>query len=484
MKQTVHFETLGCRLNQDETEGAARSFSLQGFSCDLEAVSARTPVSPDVVLCVVNTCTVTAKAEQKGRRIIRLLLEKFPASLVVVTGCYAELAADEISAMEQDRIAVLPGTKKFLLQKIACEMNGGMLDCGNGSCTLEHLKQIIGAQSFVPADGREAEPGALNSFALYTPVFARHSRATLKVQDGCSNCCSFCRIHLARGPSVSLGVQEAVRRAQELESLGVHEAVLSGVNLSQYAGKGSAGETVSFCGLLSVLLKETESLRFRISSFYPQHITEELCSVLHDRRIQPFFHLSIQSGSSRILRLMNRPYAAADVLAAAARLRGCKENPFISCDIIAGFPGESEADFEETKQLCRELQFAWIHAFPFSPRPGTAAYSMRPQVPERIKGERVQWLTEAAVAGKISYIMSCKGREYDASVEKILPGKQKPGEPAVYHAVTENFLHAVFESPGMLKPGISVRLKIGEPLEESIRAGKEAECTGELSGIV
>lgn len=481
MKKKIHFETLGCRLNQDETEGAARCFSLEGFECDLNAASARTPVSPDVVLCVVNTCTVTGKAEQKGRRIIRLLLEKFPAALAVVTGCYAELGADEIAAIEKGRIAVLRGTKKFLLKRIASEMNGGFLDCGSGQLTLERLNHFIHAEIFLPKKENEKKSLALNSFALYTPVFERHSRATLKIQDGCNNSCSFCRIHLARGPSVSLAAEEVLRRAKELEAQGAREAVLSGVNLSQYAGKGSGTELVSFCNLLSLLLKETESIRFRISSFYPQHITESLCAVLQDVRVQPFFHLSIQSGSDRILKLMNRPYAASDVKAAVSLLRSCKKNPFLSCDIIAGFPGETEEDFEETKRLCADSLFAWIHAFPFSPRPGTAAFSMRPQVPERIKGVRVRWLTETAVDGKIAYIMSCKGQKHNAIVEKICTGSRAPSGKSVYHAVTENFLHVVFESSCCLKPGSTIMLKIGSPLEESIRAGKEAECTGVLA---
>ena len=181
MKKTIHFETLGCRLNQDETEGAARCFSNAGFNVDLDSVSASTEYSDEVVLCVINTCTVTCKAEQKARRIIRLLLEKFQKAPVIVTGCYAELDGAQITLMDEKRIVILPGQKKYLLSKIAEEAVGGILDCGKNLLDKNHLDEFI--------DNYESpkETATLDKFTLFTPVFEKNSRASLKIQDGCNN---------------------------------------------------------------------------------------------------------------------------------------------------------------------------------------------------------------------------------------------------------------------------------------------------------
>ncbi len=480
MKNIIHFETLGCRLNQDETEGAARAFSDAGFICELNSVSSVTEPSEDVVLSVINTCTVTGKAEQKARRIIRLLLEKFPSAILIVTGCYAEVAASEIASISENRIVIVPGTKKFLLKEIASAMNGGSLGFENGKFSFENLKSFVDKNTFLfeKADLAKKIPAAVNPFALYTPVFEKHSRSTLKIQDGCNNSCAFCRIHFARGSSVSLEPEKILERAKEIESLGSSEIVLTGVNLSQYAGKSKDGQVLGFKELLAFLLANTEKVKFRISSFYPQHITKELCAVMSDKRVQPFFHLSIQSGSDSILSSMCRPYKSVQVENAVSLLRECKENPFISCDIIAGFPGETENDFELTKALCRKMNFAWIHAFPFSARPGTLAFSMAPKIPERIKDERVKWLNGISLSGKISYINSFKAKTVEAVVEKKI--LQKADGKYAYHAVTENFLHAEFFTEEKLRPGSTVVLKIISALEDSIKLGREEECSAEL----
>lgn len=474
MKKTIHFETLGCRLNQDETEGAARCFSNAGFNVDLDSVSASTEYSDEVVLCVINTCTVTCKAEQKARRIIRLLLEKFPKAPVIVTGCYAELDGAQITLMDEKRIVILPGQKKYLLSKIAEEAVGGILDCGKNLLDKNHLDEFI--------DNYESpkETATLDKFTLFTPVFEKHSRASLKIQDGCNNNCSFCRIHLARGKSVSLDVDDVVNRAVELEKSGAVEIVLTGVNLSQYAGRKNDGGIASFSQLLAVLLENTKKVKFRVSSFYPQHVTEKLCSVLADNRVQPFFHLSIQSGSDSILEKMCRPYKIEHVSNAVRLLRDAKPGCFISCDIIAGFPTETDEDFALTEKLCEESNFAWIHAFPYSPRPGTAARDMKPQIPERIKNERVKVLSDYAVKGKIDFIKNCTGGTFEAVVENSRSMRLGLTASNVFHAVTDNFIHVEFKSERHIPQGTVVNVKIVSVLEESIRGGRELEAMAQL----
>ncbi len=472
MGKIVHFETLGCRLNHDETEGAARSFILNGFSADMDEVTARTEISHDVILSVINTCTVTGKAEQKARRLIRLMLEKFPQAPLVVTGCYAELDSDEIKNICPKRIVIIPGPKKYLLSAIAREMAlGGSLDACNGLLDFDSLSNFV-------CKSLSSTVAGLNAFSLFTPVFEKHSRASIKIQDGCNCSCTFCRIHLARGKSVSLETAAVIERILQMEKLGVKEAVLTGVNLSQYSTQ-TQGEKINFPRLVEMILQNTEDISIRLSSLYPQSVNDELCKILENPRVQPFFHLSIQSGSDEILRKMNRPHSVVQVEDAIKKLRSVKDNPFISCDIIAGFPGESKTDFEMTKSLVTRSRFAWIHAFPFSPRPGTPAKDMKPQIPEREKGIRVRELTEMAVRGKIDYINEWKGKILSAIVENSR--SQRLSLVRKIHAVTENFLHVECPLPleGKIpEPGSRIKICIESASEDSIRAGQEIECTG------
>lgn len=480
-KKIIHFETLGCRLNQDETEGAARAFVHSGYVSDLESVTASTEINLDTIFCVVNTCTVTGKAEQKARRIIRLLLEKYPRAVVLVTGCYAEVDGKSIKSICPNRVVVLKGTMKYVIAKIASRMaeDKDLFDSDGYLCFNEMeslvdscVQSSIKPQKLVSLEG-------LNAFSLYTPVFEKHSRGSIKVQDGCNCACSFCRIHLARGKSISLDAGEVIRRVQQIESSGINEVVFTGVNLSQYSSVDESGNKIDFSDLLTLVLKNTSKIALRVSSFYPQSVNEKLCNVLADPRIQPFFHLSIQSGSDRILELMRRPHSLEHVAKSIELIRKAKENPFISCDIIAGFPGETEEDFSKTKKLCELSNFAWIHAFPYSPRPDTPAAVMKNQIPERIKGERVKWLTEKAVEGKIGYVNYWKGRTVSAIVENSR-ALRNSSEEKIIHAVTENFLHVEcpVEDSREFVSGQKISVKIISPDEESIKGGKEVECRG------
>lgn len=470
MNHTVHFETLGCRLNQDETEGAARAFVEADFYADLEPLTAQSPVDEQMPLCVVNTCTVTGKAEQKARRVIRLCLEKYPAAQVIVTGCYAELDSGIITSICPERIIVLPGTKKQLLSPLAKKMS-----------VMESLDGSLIRSTVIACENQNAP----SPFTLYTPVFEKHSRASIKIEDGCNNSCTFCRIHLARGRAVSLSVPQVLDRVRKLEEQGANEVVFTGVNLSQYAGTMDdtpAGRICSFSELLEILIMNTKKIKFRISSFYPQSVDKKLCEVIKTERVQPSFHLSIQSGSDRILSLMKRPYTEGDVITAVQSLRDAKGNPFISCDLIAGFPGETENDFALTRQLCEESRFAYIHAFPFSPRPGTPAFSMKPAVPERVKGERVAWLTDYAVKGKTEYIASfAEGSPQCVPLSAIVENSRNQRAGAgmmipVVHAVTSNFIHVECRTSGAVAPGTEIKVKIIRPVLENIRNGAEIEA--------
>ncbi len=475
----VHFETLGCRLNQIESESAAKCFSEAGFSVDMEAVSASCELS-EAVLCVVNTCTVTGKAEQKARRLIRLLLRKYPKSCVLVTGCYAQLNPKEIESLDP-RICVLPGSRKDLLAEFPKKLMAFLCSVPDGS--LPEVDSTVGfirgLTRCVSVEDLSARFTPKNAFRLSTDSFLVHSRSSVKIQDGCNNSCSYCRIRLARGNSVCLDASCVVERVQNLERQGQHEVVLTGVNLSQYRSKHKDG-FVDLAGLLSLLIESTNKIRFRLSSLHPETVSDLFCQIIRNPRVQPHFHLSVQSGSDRILGHMGRSYNRECVLAAVEKLRAAKENPFVACDMIVGFPGETDEDFEETMDLCLRANFSWVHAFPFSPRPGTKAFSMKPVVPQSIVAKRISRLTEFAIESKCAYISLWSGKVVTAVTELSRSDRSTKGVCSVpmTHGVTENFLHV--ELPQKIPSGSLVHVRIIEPLVSRIRRGDECEATAHV----
>lgn len=445
--ERVHFETLGCKLNQIETESLAHAFGEAGFSVDQgenEGDESGTTVYLPVgilALNIVNTCTVTGKAEQKARRLIRLLLKKHPQTPVLVTGCYAEVEAAAIAEIDP-RVRVFPGSRKGELADLPGFL-AGRLTLHPEEPLLAALTDFCLRNTAAPIP-ENAIPG---TFRLATDNFLFHSRASIKIQDGCNNRCTYCRIRLARGKAVSLPPAEVIEQIRKIEAAGWAEVILSGVNLSQY--RSDSGD---FADLLRLILDSTAAIAIRVSSLYPERVDEAILPMLAHPRVRPHFHLSVQSGSDRILGLMKRPYTAETVYRAAERLRSVKENPFLACDIITGFPGETDEDFEKTFKLCADIGFAWIHAFPYSPRPGTEAALFKPRIPERIAGERVSRLTELAEQNHRLYADYWTGRELAAIVEQGPAG----GSGRV---LTENYL-ALETAPVDSKRGSEIRIKM------------------------
>ncbi len=465
---TVHFETLGCKLNQIESEAAAKAFSDSGFQVDVTPCTASVEVNNHVFLCVVNTCTVTAKAEQKARRLIRLLLEKFPCAAILVTGCYAEVEPDEIRAIS-DRIAVLKGTEKEYLSKLPSIIKTELFSKSQteqssqaNDLSLGFIQDSVSPEkiaSFLNMVVAQVSPAELRnaSFTLATDTFLSHSRASIKIQDGCNCNCAYCRIHIARGKSVSLPASEVLSRVRNLEKAGQCEVVITGVNLSQYY---SSAENIRFPELMKFLLENTSTIAFRISSLYPDIVTDDFCKILLNDRIRPHFHLSVQSGSDKILKSMNRPYKSHDVIEASHMLRKIKPDCFLAADIITGFPGETDDDFEQSMELTRQCEFSWVHVFPFSPRPGTEAYSMRPQVPQSVSGERARQLTSLAVEQKKCFLENALGKQFKAIIEKR--------RITEIRAVSENFIH----------------IRINEDKKQDLRNLGGKEVTVQISKIL
>jgi threonylcarbamoyladenosine tRNA methylthiotransferase MtaB len=444
------FRTFGCKLNQLETESLADAFAragaiIVGPSAAIDGSSAPN-AGPSAAadssvadLYILNTCTVTGKAEQKARHAIRSALGSNPGAVVVVTGCYAQVDAAALEAIDP-RVISVRGEDKARLHALALYL--GEEWQGHGSL-LDAVREWA---------SREPGSGA-DRFAFSPESFTYHSRPSLKIEDGCDNHCSYCRVCIARGPAESLAAPLVLERLLALEAAGAAEVVLAGVNLSQYRSDG-----LDFGGLLRYLLAGSSRVALRLSSYEPDRVDASFLEAFAAPRVRPHVHLAIQSGSDPVLARMGRRYKGRRILEACEDLRRVKGDPFLAADIIAGFPGEGEEEFGQTMAVAREAGFAWIHAFPFSARPGTAAFGMKPKVPERISGERVAALTNLAHSGREAYIGRWTGAEVRAVVEGSCGEEGGPANPRP--ATSENYL----------KLGIS-----GEGVH-GLRAGTEVSC--------
>jgi threonylcarbamoyladenosine tRNA methylthiotransferase MtaB len=389
---TVSFRTFGCRLNQSESENAAAAFVGAG------AALVDFGEAADVV--VFNTCTVTSKAEQKARREMRLALRRRTDAVIVVSGCYAEMEPQALAALAP-RIVVLPGSRKGALVGLASALADAFAE---GLDALEEARSYAAA-----AAGTDRRP---DPFFFNPGDLRMRGRAALKVQDGCDNRCSYCRVCLARGGSIGLEPAEVLRRARLLSGMGYPEIVLTGVNLSQYRSGG-----LGFSGLLGLLCRETEGVAYRISSYEPDKVDDDFLKAFAHSRVQPFLHLAVQSGSDPVLKAMGRAYRAEDVLAAASAARVAKADPFIGADLILGFPGESDDHFKQSMDFLTALEPAWVHGFTFSPRPGTKAYAMGGRVPERVAAERAAAVAALAREGRRNFALRRVGKLLVAMAE-------------------------------------------------------------------
>lgn len=415
MKSAV-FYTLGCKLNQCETEALSEAFIREGFHV---APLSFPPEGRPPEFCIINTCTVTSKSEQKARKIIRKVAREMGGTTLIITGCYAELNGQELENLGVDCI-IIPQEKKQLLLQLP-----GYLHRINPSIH-SHFSQLdLVHRAFSELEALEGGAKKASPFDYNPEEYPFHSRPFLKIQDGCDNRCAYCRVPLARGNSLSLPFPRLIERVRDLENRGVSEVVLTGVNISSYHW----GE-LGFLGMLSSLLKETRNIRFRLSSLEPENITPEFSEIAGHPRVRPHFHLPIQSGSDRVLISMGRKYTRSDLKWIVDTLRKGGRDPFIGADFIVGFPGEGEEDFQLTLSLAEELTLSRIHQFSFSSRPGTRAEEMEDQVPARIISKRKARLKVLNKKLEIAYRKRCKNREVEAIIE--IPSKT---------ALTENYLH-------------------------------------------
>ena len=406
--------TLGCKLNQCESEALASSFDSRGFFI--------ASTSENASVYIINTCTVTSKAEQKARRMIRKLSKEHPESVVLVTGCYAQLEAEALSL--GPNVVVVPHDRKNDINELPAYLES------TGIITADSVKEFfrIKKTETEPAVTKPEHPDP-DRFWYESVDFSYHTRAYLKIQDGCDNSCAYCRVTIARGDSVSLDVDRVTEQFEALAGKKYREIILTGVNLTSYESRG-----VDFSGLLSILAPAAEraGVRIRLSSLEPETIDDRMAAAVSSPAVCPHFHIPVQSGSDNILAAMRRHNNREKIISAVKTLRSVKDDPFLAADVIAGFPGETDDDFEQTRSLLEQLGFAHLHVFPFSPRPGTAAAVMKNPVPQRIAGERTTILRKLSNENYRKYAERWLGREVDILLE------EKKGE--FWYGISENYL--------------------------------------------
>ena len=427
----VSLYTLGCNLNQSESEALADAFVKQGFTL----VSSQ----DEADLYLVNTCTVTSKSEQKARRMIRKFSRNEHTPVVVATGCYAQMDPEELSKL-WDALVVVPMSRKSSLLKLPLYIAERLI----GSISLQEIvenffldqeKELMlnveqgPSESVSDATGNnQTEFQQASLFDYSASTFQYHARAFLKIEDGCDNSCAYCRVTLARGPAVSLNRTIAIERALRLEAEGYREIVLTGVNITAYSSEGEGLE-----GLITELLNKLTSARIRPSSIEPDHLTYYLVKYFAHPLVQPHVHIPVQSGSDAILARIGRHNSVSGLLEGIARIRTYCPDPFIAADVIAGLPGETDLDHKETCSVLKQAGFSRIHVFPYSPRPGTQLYHAQDKVPEYLRDERAHALRILSEQLYADYCSRWNGRTVSAIVEK-------KGPKGLWSGLTENYL--------------------------------------------
>ncbi len=357
------FLTLGCKVNQYETETMAGLFRKAGY----EIVAFEAPAE----VYVINTCSVTALGEKKSRQVIRRAARQNPNALIAVTGCYAQLAPDMVAALPGVRLVVGTQDRGRIVELVeeARQADGVLRDVGD----------IMAAEAFedIPLFGAPAR-----------------TRAFLKIQEGCRNFCSYCIIPYTRGPLRSRPLDSLRREAEKLVAAGFREIVLTGIHLGAY-GRDLGGVTLADAA--AAVLAIPELRRLRLGSLESVELSPALFDLMRgDERFTRHLHLPLQSGCDAVLKKMNRPYDTAAFARLLAEVRQALPGVAVSTDIIAGFPGETEEQFAQSLAFARAQGFARMHVFPYSRRPGTPAAAMPGQVPAPLRKERARQLQEAA----------------------------------------------------------------------------------------
>lgn len=430
---TVAFHTLGCKVNHYETEAIWQLFKEAGYE--------RTEFERAADVYVINTCTVTNTGDKKSRQIIRRAVRQNPDAVICVTGCYAQTSPAEIMA--------IPGVDIVVGTQDRSSMLGYIEQYKNERQPINAVRNIMKTRVYEELD---------------VPYFTDRTRASLKIQEGCNNFCTFCIIPWARGLMRSRDPQEVIRQAQQLVDAGYQEIVLTGIHTGGY------GEDMKDYNL-AMLLRDMEAQvkglkRLRISSIEASQITDEVIEVLRDSKIVVrHLHIPIQSGSNTVLKRMRRKYTMEFFGERLERLKEALPGLAITSDVIVGFPGETEEEFMETFNFIQAHKFSELHVFPYSKRTGTPAARMDDQVAEDVKNERVHKLIALSDQLAKEYASMFEGEVLEIIPEEAFKDGEQTGLLVGY---TDNYLKVVFEgTEDLIGKLVKVKItKAGYPYNE------------------
>ena len=399
----VAFYTLGCKLNFSETSTIARLFEDAGFA------KVEFEETPDVY--VINTCSVTENADKKCKQLVKRAQKINPESFIVIVGCYAQLKPEEIAKIPGVDM-VLGANEKFnILEHL--ENKDSKLE--KAEVSFDNIKNT---KDFVPS---------------YS--FGDRTRSFLKVQDGCDYFCTFCTIPLARGKSRNASVAETVLEAEKIAQTAVKEVVLTGVNIGDFG----QGEGENFFDLIKVLDKVEGIDRFRISSIEPNLLSNEIIDfcLKDSKRFVPHFHIPLQSGSDRLLKLMRRKYERALYAERVAQIKSIRPDACIGVDVIVGFPGETDEDFMDSVNFLKELDISYLHVFTYSERANTGAPKLGEKVPMEVRRERSKQLHLLSDRKKRQFYTENIGTELTVLFEH-------EEDEGIMYGFTENYVKVKF----------------------------------------
>ena len=419
----VSFYTLGCKVNQNETGALAQLFEQHGFTVVESGEAA------DVY--VVNSCTVTNFGDQKSRKWLRRAKRENPGAVTVLTGCYPQAFPEEAAAIAEADVVTGSGNRRSIL---------------------EDVMQVVNGERGKVVDIRPHQKGEAFE-ELPMDRFADHTRAFVKIEDGCGRQCAYCVIPRARGPVRSRSEQSLLEELRRLADAGYREVVLTAISLLSY------GRDTGTC--LADLVERAAGVegieRIRLGSLDPDLLTDrDIARLAAVDKLCPQFHLSLQSGCSKTLRAMRRPYTAEQYAAVADKLRAAfgAGNVSLTTDVIVGFPGETEEDFVQSMAFVTEQKFLKVHVFPYSRREGTPAYDYPGQLPEHEKEARSRRMTDAveAVRGRLAQAMA--GQQAEVLLET-------PLSSTLFTGYTRQYLPVVVNAPGH-QSGDILRVELGE----------------------
>ena len=426
----VSFYTLGCKVNQYETNAMAQKFKEAGY----EIVDMNDDISD---ICIVNTCTVTNMSDRKSRHSLRRVKEKNPSAIIAAVGCYAQVAKNDLEKMSEIDIVLGNEEKANIVQYVEKFMGN------QNENKLVEIEDIATKKEF-------EDMGQI--------TYTEKTRAFIKVQDGCNQFCSYCIIPYARGRVRSRNAESIIKEITQIAQNGIKEVVITGIHVASY-GRDFGNEN----GLIELLEKinEIEGVkRIRLGSLEPKVITEEFMQRLSKlEKMCHHFHLSLQSGCDATLKRMNRKYTTSEVKEIIERLRRYYDDVMLTTDIIVGFPGETEEEFETTYQFLKEVKLYKMHVFQYSPRKGTRAAVMPNQIDGNIKEARSKKLIELSNENQKMYNQQLVGKE----VEVLFEDKEVEDGITYFRGHTQNY--------------ILVKYKTDENLENTLKNVRILELT-------